>query len=199
VPTNAFEAGRLLASCDAAVFRGLRRPGNVEIRRTWMRRFVKEMHWLSAVELLSGCRADTDPAAHAALMAAIADEAVPRVGHRPWGRQERHWWSMLLGDSLGPLCPSPAARGLVRSAALTLRDGEGDVFFVAHAAIAAAEAAPHGLTVPQCFGYLRDNLHYDLGPREREAIGRFRRLADTLGLLDDRGENAFRPRSAAAS
>ena len=67
------------------------------------------------------------------------------------------------------------------------------------AAIAAAEAAPHGLTVPQCYGYLRDNLHYDLGPLEREAIGRFRRLADTLGLLDDRGENAFRPRSAAAS
>ena len=141
MPTNAFEAGRLLASCDAAVFRGLRRPGNVEIRRTWMRRFVKEMHWLSAVELLSGCRADTDPVAHAALMAAIADEAVPRVGHRPWGRQERHWWSMLLGDSLGPLCPSPAAQGLARSATLTLRDGEGDVFFVANAAIAAAEAA----------------------------------------------------------
>ena len=52
------------------------------------------------------------------------------------------------------------------------------------AAIAAAEAAPHGLTVPQCLGYLRDNLHYDLGPREREAIARFRSLSGALGLLD---------------
>ncbi|MFM8291605.1 MAG: menaquinone biosynthetic enzyme MqnA/MqnD family protein [Planctomycetia bacterium] len=51
------------------------------------------------------------------------------------------------------------------------------------AAIAAAEAAPHGLTVPQCLGYLRDNLHYELGPRERESLSRFRLLADTMGLL----------------
>jgi chorismate dehydratase len=41
------------------------------------------------------------------------------------------------------------------------------------AAIAAAEAAGHGLTVPQCLGYLRDNLHYHLGDREREAIRLF--------------------------
>ena len=54
------------------------------------------------------------------------------------------------------------------------------------AAIAAAEAAPHGLTVPQCLGYLRDNLHYDLGPREREAVSRFERLAHTMGLLTPR-------------
>ena len=54
------------------------------------------------------------------------------------------------------------------------------------AAIAAAEAAPHGLTVPQCLGYLRDNLHYDLGPREREALSRFERLAHTMGLLEPR-------------
>ena len=51
------------------------------------------------------------------------------------------------------------------------------------AAIAAAEAATHGLTVPQCLGYLRDNLHYELGPREHEAISRFRGLAATMGLL----------------
>ena len=41
------------------------------------------------------------------------------------------------------------------------------------AAIAAVEAAGHGLTVPQCLGYLRDNLHYHLGDREREAIRLF--------------------------
>jgi chorismate dehydratase len=50
------------------------------------------------------------------------------------------------------------------------------------AAIAAAEAASHGLTVPQCLGYLRDNLHYDLGPREREALSLFYAHAATLSL-----------------
>jgi chorismate dehydratase len=51
------------------------------------------------------------------------------------------------------------------------------------AAIAAAEAAPHGLTVPQCLSYLRDNLHYHLGIREREALRTFRSLAAGLGLV----------------
>ncbi|MFM7137963.1 MAG: menaquinone biosynthetic enzyme MqnA/MqnD family protein [Planctomycetota bacterium] len=59
------------------------------------------------------------------------------------------------------------------------------------AAIAAAEAAPHGLTVPQCLSYLRDNLHYHLGPREQEAVRAFRDLAAGLGLVplatDSRG------------
>ena len=63
------------------------------------------------------------------------------------------------------------------------------------AAIAAAEAAPHGLTVPQCLGYLRDNLHYDLGPREHEAIARFRSLADGLGLLTPVRGGGRRPRA----
>jgi chorismate dehydratase len=51
------------------------------------------------------------------------------------------------------------------------------------AAIAAAEAASHGLTVPQCLSYLRDNLHYDLGPAEREALALFRHHAAALGLI----------------
>jgi len=55
------------------------------------------------------------------------------------------------------------------------------------AAIAAAEAARHGLTVPQCLGYLRDNLHYHLGEREQEAISLFRRLASRLGLVPAAG------------
>jgi chorismate dehydratase len=50
------------------------------------------------------------------------------------------------------------------------------------ASIAAAEAAPHGLTVPQCLSYLRDNLHYELGPRERSALVRFYRHAETIAL-----------------
>ena len=50
------------------------------------------------------------------------------------------------------------------------------------AAIAAAEAGVHGLTVPQCLGYLRDNLHYELGPGERESLALFQRHAARLGL-----------------
>lgn len=50
------------------------------------------------------------------------------------------------------------------------------------ASIAAAEASSHGLTVPQCLSYLRDNLHYELGPRERAALVRFYRHAETLSL-----------------
>jgi len=50
------------------------------------------------------------------------------------------------------------------------------------AAIAAVEAAPHGLTVPQCLGYLRDNLHYELGAAEREALALFYRHAAALTL-----------------
>ena len=58
------------------------------------------------------------------------------------------------------------------------------------AGIAAAEAAGHGLTVDQCLGYLRDNLHYDLGPREREALGLFRSRAAALGLLPSTATHA---------
>jgi chorismate dehydratase len=50
------------------------------------------------------------------------------------------------------------------------------------AAIAAAEAATHSLTVPQCLSYLRDNLHYDLGGRECESLAVFYRHAAALSL-----------------
>jgi len=49
-------------------------------------------------------------------------------------------------------------------------------------AIASAEAAAHGLTMPQCLGYLRDNLHYDLGPRELAALAAFYDHAVALDL-----------------
>ena len=50
------------------------------------------------------------------------------------------------------------------------------------ASIAAVEATPHGLTVPQCLSYLRDNLHYDLGPREQAALAVFHDRAASLSL-----------------
>lgn len=48
--------------------------------------------------------------------------------------------------------------------------------------IAAREAAPLGLTVPQCLGYLRDNLHFSLGTRELEGLQLFYELACRHGL-----------------
>ena len=54
---------------------------------------------------------------------------------------------------------------------------------VAHLAeIAAHDSAPLGLTRPQCESYLRDNLHFYLGPREREGLELFYRSAVELDL-----------------
>lgn len=50
--------------------------------------------------------------------------------------------------------------------------------------IAATEAAPLGLSRPQCLSYLRDNLYFFLGPREREGLERFRSLARELASAD---------------
>ncbi len=49
--------------------------------------------------------------------------------------------------------------------------------------IAAAEAPALGLTRPECLSYLRDCLHFRLGPREREGLALYRSLAMELGYL----------------
>lgn len=48
--------------------------------------------------------------------------------------------------------------------------------------IAEREAPLLGLTIPQCVSYLRDNLHFTLGPCERRGLVLFHRLAAELGL-----------------
>jgi chorismate dehydratase len=54
---------------------------------------------------------------------------------------------------------------------------------VAHLeAIAAAEAASVGLSYDACFSYLRDNLHFSLGPREQRGLELFSEHAVRLGL-----------------
>lgn len=58
------------------------------------------------------------------------------------------------------------------------------------AAIAAAEAGSHGLTVPQCLGYLRDNLHYHLGGSEAQSLSLFQHHAADLQLAP--AENRLR-------
>jgi chorismate dehydratase len=51
------------------------------------------------------------------------------------------------------------------------------------AAIANREAAAKGLTVPQCLSYLRDSLHFYLGPREQEGLAKFRECSVELGSM----------------
>ena len=92
-----------------------------------------------------------------------------------------------------------ARRGIDPSVIEPLLNAARDAGRANLAAIAAAEAATHGLTVPQCLGYLRDNLHYELGPREYEAISRFRGLAATMGLLGEShapADDRLRPANA---
>ncbi|MGD9648400.1 MAG: menaquinone biosynthetic enzyme MqnA/MqnD family protein [Pirellulales bacterium] len=48
--------------------------------------------------------------------------------------------------------------------------------------IAARESAPLGLTQPECLAYLRDNLHFTFGPRERRGLARYYELAAARGL-----------------
>ncbi len=48
--------------------------------------------------------------------------------------------------------------------------------------IAAAEAAPLGLTEPECVAYLRDNLYFQFGARERQGLQLYHQLASELGM-----------------
>jgi chorismate dehydratase len=48
--------------------------------------------------------------------------------------------------------------------------------------IAEAEAAPQGLTTPQCLSYLRDNLYFYLGDREQRGLQLYYQKASELGL-----------------
>jgi chorismate dehydratase len=49
--------------------------------------------------------------------------------------------------------------------------------------IAETEAFPLGLTRPECLAYLRDCLHFHLGPSERQGLATYRRLAGELGFV----------------
>ena len=51
--------------------------------------------------------------------------------------------------------------------------------------IAAAEAAAVGLTPEECLHYFRDNLHFQLGERERQGLELFRKLSVQRGLAPD--------------
>jgi predicted solute-binding protein len=51
------------------------------------------------------------------------------------------------------------------------------------AQIAAAEAPVVGLPEQQALSYLRDNLHFELGPREKRGLQLFYTLAHKIGAV----------------
>jgi chorismate dehydratase len=63
--------------------------------------------------------------------------------------------------------------------------------------IAADEAGPLGLEPSLCISYLRDHLHYRLGPREFLGLEIFRRLASRMGLAPAGAELGFYSRQSA--
>jgi len=56
--------------------------------------------------------------------------------------------------------------------------------------IAQREAAPLGLTRPQCVSYLRDNLYFYLGPREQRGLELFHSKAAQLGIVPSQIERS---------
>jgi chorismate dehydratase len=112
----------------------------------------------------------------------IGDRAI----HSPAGRFAEVW---DLGDEWCRWAELPFvfAMWIVRERAdldgLEVALGEARDLGVAHLhEIAAAEAAALGLTIPQCTTYLRDHLHFYLGPKERRGLKLFYDRAMAMGL-----------------
>jgi chorismate dehydratase len=112
----------------------------------------------------------------------IGDRAI----HSPIGRFAEVWdlgdewcrWSGLpFVFALWAARAGIELEGLEAALAAARDDG------VAHLAeIAAHEAAGLGLTQRECLAYLRDNLHFQLGPQERQGLEQFQTLAERLRL-----------------
>ena len=123
-------------------------------------------------------RAMEDSAADAVLL--IGDRAI----HSPPGRYHEIWdlgdewcrWSELPFVFAMWTARPGVELGRLEDALSAARDnGLGHLDEIAR-----AEAAPLGLTVPQCLSYLRDNLYFYLGPRERRGLELFRQKAMEL-------------------
>jgi chorismate dehydratase len=109
-----------------------------------------------------------------------------RAMHSPPGRFAEVW---DLGDEWCRWAELPfvfamwTARAGVDLAGVEAALAEARDAGVAHLAeIAAREAAPLGLTVPQCLSYLRDNLYFYLGAREQRGLELFYQRSAALGL-----------------
>jgi chorismate dehydratase len=82
-------------------------------------------------------------------------------------------WTARSGADWGDVGLAAVERALSEARDLGLANLE---------AIAAKEAAPLGLSRPECVSYLRDSLYFYLGPRELRGLELFYRLACKLNL-----------------
>lgn len=126
-------------------------------------------------------------------LAQAATDAVLLIGdraiHSPAERFESVW---DLGDEWQRFTGLPFVFAMWTARANCDLQGVGEALAAARdlgvanlAEIAEQEAAPLGLTRPECLSYLRDNLHFYLGEREMQGLAMFYRLAVTLGLAPE--------------
>lgn len=115
-----------------------------------------------------------------------------RAMHSPGGRFEVVW---DLGDEWCRFTGLPFVFAMWVARAAADLDGIDRALCEARDAglahldeIAACEAAPLGLTRPQCVAYLRDNLYFYLGPREQQGLELFYKKASQLGLVPSGAE-----------
>ncbi|MEQ8786331.1 MAG: menaquinone biosynthesis protein [Pirellulaceae bacterium] len=131
-------------------------------------------------------------------------DAVLLIGDRAISPQHdfvEHW---DLGDQWCRFAEAPfvfamwVARQGVDLGALEDQLGAARDLGVAHLPeIARREAGALGLDAAQCLSYLRDNLYFYLGPRERQGLALFHRHAVALGLAPDGHDLTFSPTAAA--
>lgn len=81
-----------------------------------------------------------------------------------------------------------ARPGIFDSAAAEALAAARDLGLARLEAIARSASAGLGLTEADCLGYLRDNLRFHLGPRERQGLERFFELATRQGLAPPGGK-----------
>ncbi len=126
---NAFDAQLFLERGDVAEICRTCRPAIEKIRFLWMRRFLKDMHWLPLIEVLIGCDRETNPGKHGEFLRALERVNPVRVCHRPWGGREAGAWVAHLKDHVKQVCIQPRALSLVGRPITEVAKG-GDVFFV---------------------------------------------------------------------
>ncbi|NIP84827.1 MAG: hypothetical protein GTO03_04420 [Planctomycetales bacterium] len=145
---------------------------------------------LILLERVCGVRPDLQPLRIGTGLNETAADALLLIGdramHSPTGRFHEVWdlgdqwfqwtglpfvfatWTSRGGDGVAPLAK---VLGQARDAG------------VAHLhEIARVEAGPLGLTEPQCYHYLHDNLNFRLGPDERRGLELFFEHTSALGL-----------------
>ncbi len=136
-------------------------------------------------ELASLPIGDALSTAHTDAVLLIGDRAI----HSPLERFECVW---DLGDEWQRLAGLPFVFAMWTARANTDLQGVDAALAAARdagvrhlAEIADREAAPLGLTRPECLTYLRDNLHFYLGERELRGLAAFHRSAVQLGLAPE--------------